>query len=261
VCALFVCLAQNSSSAWLMCIVLSDFSPTVVVLLLTSTCHNVSHWMSRSDGSRPGFLTLPQANTGIILFFHDFFSFLEVGWDWVHLVRRPLTGLFYQPQMIDYDEYGAVGGIKIGKGNRCTRRKPAPVPLCPPQLPHDLSGTGAGFLRVLRFPLPIRIPPTTPQSSSYIIWGWYNRQNSGSSTKWTEWVSTHEENNKKMAHFSRCQCDRQRMDAKQCMRGTATKTQETRRRLLLHALVDQPVPCYSNVMKPITCDKITRNPI
>jgi hypothetical protein len=36
------------------------------------------------------------------------------------------------------------------------------------------SSTGAGFLRVLRFPLPILIPPTAPQSSS-IIRGWYNR--------------------------------------------------------------------------------------
>jgi hypothetical protein len=33
------------------------------------------------------------------------------------------------------------------------------------------SGTGAGFLRVLRFPLPILIPPTAPQSPSSIIWG------------------------------------------------------------------------------------------
>jgi hypothetical protein len=31
------------------------------------------------------------------------------------------------------------------------------------------SGTGAGFLRVLRFPLPILIPPTAPHSSSSII--------------------------------------------------------------------------------------------
>jgi hypothetical protein len=37
------------------------------------------------------------------------------------------------------------------------------------------SGTGEGFLRVLRFPLPIFIPPTAPHSSSSIIWGWYNR--------------------------------------------------------------------------------------
>jgi hypothetical protein len=34
------------------------------------------------------------------------------------------------------------------------------------------SGTGAGFLRVHRFPLQIRIPPIAPQLSSSIIWGW-----------------------------------------------------------------------------------------
>jgi hypothetical protein len=37
------------------------------------------------------------------------------------------------------------------------------------------SGTGAGFVWVLRFPLPIFIPPIAPQSSSSIIWGLYNR--------------------------------------------------------------------------------------
>jgi hypothetical protein len=35
------------------------------------------------------------------------------------------------------------------------------------------SGAGAGCLRVLRFPLPIFIPPISPQSP--ITWGWYNR--------------------------------------------------------------------------------------
>jgi hypothetical protein len=30
--------------------------------------------------------------------------------------------------MIDDDDYGAVGGMRIGRGNRSTRRKPAPVP-------------------------------------------------------------------------------------------------------------------------------------
>jgi hypothetical protein len=34
----------------------------------------------------------------------------------------------------DYDN-GEIGGM-IGKGNRSTRRKPAPVLLCPPQIPH-----------------------------------------------------------------------------------------------------------------------------
>jgi hypothetical protein len=31
----------------------------------------------------------------------------------------------------DYDD-GEFGGMKIGRGNRSTRRKPAPAPLCPP---------------------------------------------------------------------------------------------------------------------------------
>jgi hypothetical protein len=38
------------------------------------------------------------------------------------------------PASGDYDD-GEIGGI-IGRGNRSTRRKPAPVPLCPPQTPH-----------------------------------------------------------------------------------------------------------------------------
>jgi hypothetical protein len=40
------------------------------------------------------------------------------------------------------------------------------------------SGTGAGFLRVLRFPLPILIPQTVPHSPC-IIRFWYNRPVSG----------------------------------------------------------------------------------
>jgi hypothetical protein len=37
--------------------------------------------------------------------------------------------------MIDEGDCGAIGGMKIGRGNRSTRRKPAPAPLCPPQIP------------------------------------------------------------------------------------------------------------------------------
>jgi hypothetical protein len=47
------------------------------------------------------------------------------------------AGLLYRPQMIYNDDCGAIGGIRIDKGNRSTRRKPAPVPLCPPQILHD----------------------------------------------------------------------------------------------------------------------------
>jgi hypothetical protein len=47
------------------------------------------------------------------------------------------SGPLYKPQMIDEDDCGAIGGMKIGRGNRSTRRKPAPAPHCPPQIAHD----------------------------------------------------------------------------------------------------------------------------
>jgi hypothetical protein len=70
-----------------------------------------------------------------------FFKFLGVGWDWVHLVRQPPFGLLYQSRMIDDDdnECGAVGEMRIGRWNRSTLRKPTPVPLYPPQIPHSLT--------------------------------------------------------------------------------------------------------------------------
>jgi hypothetical protein len=49
------------------------------------------------------------------------------------------SGLLFKPQMIDEDDCGAIGGMKIGRGNRSTRRKPAPAPLCTPQIPHDYT--------------------------------------------------------------------------------------------------------------------------
>jgi hypothetical protein len=61
-------------------------------------------------------------------------------WDWVHLVRRPLFGLLYQPWMMDDDECGVIGGI-IGRGNQSTLKKRAPVPLCPPYITYDLIRT------------------------------------------------------------------------------------------------------------------------
>jgi hypothetical protein len=57
-------------------------------------------------------------------------------WDWVHLVLRSLFGLLYQPQMTDDDDdCGAIGGMRIGKGNPSTRRNPVPVTLCPTKNP------------------------------------------------------------------------------------------------------------------------------
>jgi hypothetical protein len=43
----------------------------------------------------------------------------------------------------DYDD-GEIGGMMIGTGNRSTRRKPTPVPLCPPQISHPLLGREPG---------------------------------------------------------------------------------------------------------------------
>jgi hypothetical protein len=47
------------------------------------------------------------------------------------------SGLLYQPQMIDEGDCETTGGMKIGRGNRSTRRKPAPAPLCPPKIKYD----------------------------------------------------------------------------------------------------------------------------
>jgi hypothetical protein len=51
----------------------------------------------------------------------------------VCMVRRPL----YHTRMLD--EYGAFGGMRIGRGNRSAERKPTPAPLSPPHIPHHLN--------------------------------------------------------------------------------------------------------------------------
>jgi hypothetical protein len=37
--------------------------------------------------------------------------------------------------MIGDGDRGEIGGMKIGGGNRSTRIKPPPAPLCPPEIP------------------------------------------------------------------------------------------------------------------------------
>jgi hypothetical protein len=37
--------------------------------------------------------------------------------------------------MTGESDCGAIGGMKIGRGNRSTRREPAPTPLCLPHIP------------------------------------------------------------------------------------------------------------------------------
>jgi hypothetical protein len=62
-----------------------------------------------------------------------FFNLHSGGWN-----QGPLDTAATQWPIVsapgDYDN-GEIGGM-IGRGNRSTWRKPAPVPLCPPQTPH-----------------------------------------------------------------------------------------------------------------------------
>jgi hypothetical protein len=43
----------------------------------------------------------------------------------------------------DYEDE-EFGGMMIGRGNRTTRGRPASVPLCPSQIPRDLTGREPG---------------------------------------------------------------------------------------------------------------------
>jgi hypothetical protein len=59
--------------------------------------------------------------------------------------------------------------MRIGRRNRSTRRKPAPVPLCPPQISHDLTWdrTRAAMVGiVLKLKIHAAIPPL-PHTSSW----------------------------------------------------------------------------------------------
>jgi hypothetical protein len=71
------------------------------------------------------------------IFFFNFFLFYYWWRGTKSLGTAVTSGLLYRPQMIDEGDCGAVGGMKIGRGNRSTRRKPASAPLRPPQIPHD----------------------------------------------------------------------------------------------------------------------------
>jgi hypothetical protein len=52
--------------------------------------------------------------------------------------NRPIV-----PAPGDYNG-GEIGGVMIGRGNQSTRRKPAPLPLCPPQTLHAWPDANPG---------------------------------------------------------------------------------------------------------------------
>jgi hypothetical protein len=123
-----------------------------------SSLNNLSYWKCLKGTYKNGRLDEPENRSGRCAEEKMFFPYPESNYDssvvqhmtyffflvfwwvetWVYLVRRPLIDLLYKPWMID-DECGAVGGMRIGRGNRSTRRKPTPVPVCPLQIPHDLT--------------------------------------------------------------------------------------------------------------------------
>jgi hypothetical protein len=51
-------------------------------------------------------------------------SFFLGGWGLSPLGSVATSGLLYKPQMIYEGDCGATGEMKIGRGNRSTRRKP-----------------------------------------------------------------------------------------------------------------------------------------
>jgi hypothetical protein len=57
-------------------------------------------------------------------------EFCAVQWDQVHSVRRPLIGWHL---VVDYDDCEQ----RIGRGNRSTRRAPAPMLLISPRIPRN----------------------------------------------------------------------------------------------------------------------------
>jgi hypothetical protein len=73
-----------------------------------------------------------------------YFLFEYWGWDpdWVHSALRSLLAYCTCPGWLWDGEVGRMNGF--GRGNRSTRRKPAPTPLCPPQIPLARPGREPG---------------------------------------------------------------------------------------------------------------------
>jgi hypothetical protein len=81
---------------------------------------------------------LRDASAGIAGVSILFFSWAETESTWYcgHCFAYCTSSRLYD------DDCGEIGGMRIGRGNRSAWRKPAPVPLCPPQIPHDLIRAG-----------------------------------------------------------------------------------------------------------------------
>jgi hypothetical protein len=93
----------------------------------------VREWGDIKSVDTAKFCALLFRNRNFEIVFPAFLFFLE------YSGIKSTTGLFHQTWMkMDDDERGAVGGMFVRR-NLNTRRKPAPVQLYPPQIPHILK--------------------------------------------------------------------------------------------------------------------------
>jgi hypothetical protein len=112
------------------------------VILLNTVVTGLIWYVLTNLGMNSTYQTRKQdCITRVLKFFLSFWVFFLIlsGVRLSPLGTVAITGLLYQPQMIEDGDCGVVGGMKIGRGNRSTRRKPAPAPHYPPQIPHDLT--------------------------------------------------------------------------------------------------------------------------
>jgi hypothetical protein len=80
---------------------------------------------------------------------------LFFSWGWVRLSPLGTSATNWSIVPAPDDRWWwmwSIGGMRIGRRNRSTRRKPAPVPLCPPQIQHELTWarTRAGAVGIRR---------------------------------------------------------------------------------------------------------------
>jgi hypothetical protein len=102
----------------------------------------------------------------------------------INCPKRKLEWKFCVPHYVVYPSHSS-SFSRTNVNYLCSAAAPVRAQVRSCQICGGQSGTGVGLLRVLRFSLPILIPPTAPHSSS-IIQGWCNRPVCGRRTKWTQ---------------------------------------------------------------------------
>jgi hypothetical protein len=107
---------------------MSGLCPNCTVLQTTRP-HSSTPFMVRVSWDRISVQTAPKIFLTLV-FFLSFLGWGETESTWY-------VGHFWPTVPAPDGGCGAVGGMRIGRGNRSTRKKPAPVLLSSPQIPHD----------------------------------------------------------------------------------------------------------------------------